>query len=43
MAQITWTEEALHWLGEIFEHIAGDNPEAAAATVDGNCSGGDDR
>lgn len=35
MAQITWTDEALHWLDEIFEHIAGDNPEAAAATVEG--------
>lgn len=35
MAKITWTEEALHWLEDIFEYIAGDNPPAAGRTVQG--------
>jgi plasmid stabilization system protein ParE len=35
MAQVTWTDEALRWLEDIFEYIAADNPDAAAATVDG--------
>lgn len=35
MAQISWTEEALRWLNDIFEYIAADNPEAAARTVEG--------
>lgn len=35
MAKITWTEEALHWLEDIFEYIAADNPSAAARTVQG--------
>jgi plasmid stabilization system protein ParE len=35
MAEITWTEEAQHWIEDIFEYIATDNPAAAARTVQG--------
>lgn len=35
MAEIAWTEEAQRWLEDIFEHIAADNPHAAARTVQG--------
>jgi plasmid stabilization system protein ParE len=35
MAQITWTEEALRWLEDIFEYIAANSPEAASETVEG--------
>lgn len=35
MAEITWTEEARRWLEDIFEHVAADNPHAAARTVQG--------
>jgi len=35
MAEIAWTEEAQRWLEDIFEYIAGDNPQAAARTVQG--------
>ncbi len=35
MAEITWTDEALRWLQDIFEYIAPDNPEAAGRTVQG--------
>lgn len=35
MAEIAWTEEAQRWLEDIFEHIASDNPLAAARTVQG--------
>jgi plasmid stabilization system protein ParE len=35
MAQITWTNEALRWLEDIFEYIASDNPTAASQTVEG--------
>jgi plasmid stabilization system protein ParE len=35
MAEITWTAEAERWLQDIFEYIAGDNPHAAAQTVNG--------
>ena len=35
MAKITWTNEALRWLEDIFEYIAADNPDAASGTVDG--------
>jgi addiction module RelE/StbE family toxin len=35
MAQITWTNEALRWLEDIFEYIAEDNPDAANRTVEG--------
>ena len=35
MAEITWAEEAQRWLADIFEHIATDNPRAAARTVNG--------
>ena len=27
MAEIAWTNEALHWLEDIFEYIAADNPD----------------
>ena len=33
MAEVTWTAEAQQWLESIFEHIAEDNPQAAARTV----------
>ena len=35
MAQIAWTDEARRWLEDIFEYIAGDNPEAAVQSVEG--------
>ncbi|MBI2910595.1 MAG: type II toxin-antitoxin system RelE/ParE family toxin [Chloroflexi bacterium] len=35
MAEIEWTDEALHWLEDIFQYIAADNPSAAARTVRG--------
>jgi len=35
MAEIEWTEEAQRWLEDIFDYIAGDNPHAAARTVQG--------
>jgi len=35
MAEITWTTEAQRWLEDIFEHVAADNPGAAARTVQG--------
>ena len=35
MAEITWTAEAQRWLEDIFEHVAADNPRAAARTVQG--------
>jgi len=35
MAEITWTDEALRWLEDIFEYIATDNPDAASETVEG--------
>ena len=35
MAEIAWTEEAKCWLEDIFAHIAADNPQAAARTVQG--------
>ncbi|MCA1797978.1 MAG: type II toxin-antitoxin system RelE/ParE family toxin [Xanthomonadaceae bacterium] len=35
MARLNWTEEALRWVGDIFEYIASDNPQAAAQTVKG--------
>ncbi len=35
MAQITWTNEALRWLEDIFEYIAAENPEWARRTVEG--------
>lgn len=34
MAQITWTNEALRWIEDIFEYIAADNPSAASETVE---------
>jgi len=35
MAQITWTNEALRWLEDIFEYIAAENPDAASRAVEG--------
>ena len=35
MADIHWTAEAERWLRDIYDHIAEDNPEAAAHVVDG--------
>ena len=35
MASIRWTAEAQRWLADIYEHIAADNPQAAAETVQG--------
>jgi plasmid stabilization system protein ParE len=35
VAEITWTNEALRWLEDIFEYIAADNPGAASGTVKG--------
>ena len=35
MARINWTQEAQTWLRDIFDHIAGDNPGAAANVIDG--------
>ena len=35
MGQLTWTEEALRWLEDIFEFIAQDNPAAARTIVAG--------
>jgi toxin ParE1/3/4 len=35
MATINWTDESLHWLDEIYEYIAKDNPRAAYRTIDG--------
>ena len=33
MGEIVWTEEAVQWLEEIFEHIAADNPHAATSVT----------
>jgi plasmid stabilization system protein ParE len=35
MAKINWTEEAQRWLEDIYGYIAGNNPQAAAETVNG--------
>ena len=35
MAQIAWTQEAESWLSDIYGYIAGDNPVAAAETIQG--------
>jgi len=35
MAEITWTEEALRWLEDIYAYITADNPRAATRTVQG--------
>ncbi len=35
MARVVWTDEAQYWLRDIFDYIAADNPQAAAATVEG--------
>ncbi len=35
MAEINWTDEAEKWLGDIYDHIAEDNPSAAARVVTG--------
>jgi toxin ParE1/3/4 len=33
VGEVRWTAEAAHWLHEIHEYIAQDNPEAALRTV----------
>ena len=33
MAETAWTEEASHWLEDIFGHMAGENPGAATRVV----------
>ncbi len=33
MARINWTREAEHWLKEIYDYIAADNPKAAVNIV----------
>jgi plasmid stabilization system protein ParE len=35
MAEINWTEEAEHWLRDIYDFIAQDKPGAAANVVSG--------
>jgi toxin ParE1/3/4 len=35
MAAITWTEESLRWLKDIYDYIAADDPAAAAKTIEG--------
>jgi plasmid stabilization system protein ParE len=35
MAEIVWTEEAVQWLEEIFEHVAAENPRAAGRVTTG--------
>lgn len=35
MGRVRWTDEAVHWLREIRDYIARDNPEAARRTVRG--------
>jgi toxin ParE1/3/4 len=35
MAEINWTAEAEHWLRDIHDYIAEDNPEAARRVVEG--------
>ena len=35
MAQMTWTNEALRWLEDIFAYIAAGNPDSASRTVEG--------
>jgi plasmid stabilization system protein ParE len=35
VGQVVWTAEAEHWLSEIHDHIAADNPAAAQRTVRG--------
>ena len=34
MAEISWTEEAQHWLHDIYEYIAEDKPSAARSTIE---------
>ncbi len=35
MVELRWTNEAQTWLRDIFDYIAGDNPQAAASVVEG--------
>ena len=35
MAEINWTSESEIWLKDIYDYIAGDNPEAANRVVEG--------
>lgn len=34
MARLTWTDEALHWLEDIYEHIAEDNFSSIECSTD---------
>ena len=34
MAEISWTDEAAHWLKDIHDYIAEDNPKAAGRVVE---------
>jgi len=33
LAEINWTRESEVWLKDIYDYIAGDNPDAAAETI----------
>ncbi len=35
MAELNWTLEAEQWLRDIYDHIAEDNPIAAAGVIEG--------
>ena len=35
MADLVWTREAKHWLKDIYDYIALDDPEAARSVVEG--------
>jgi len=35
MAKVIWTAEAEHWLREIYNYIAEDNPQAAGRVING--------
>jgi toxin ParE1/3/4 len=35
LAELNWTREAEHWLKDIHDYIAADNPDAAGRTVNG--------
>jgi len=35
MAEIRWSEEALHWLEDIYEYVALDSPSAASRIAQG--------
>ena len=35
MAEINWTAEAEHWLRDIYDYIAAENPQAATRVAEG--------